>query len=98
MGRTPVCMAVSDTKPFYKNVYDRKTFLWEYAMPPPADRPSPLPVQRAFVVQLHADTGVAAGHITGRVEHVVSGQAASFTSTDALLSFMAQVLREGQRT
>ena len=57
---------------------------------PTADRP--LPVQRAFVVQLHATAAVAHGQLTGRVEHVLSGQAAHFHSMDELLAFIARVL------
>jgi hypothetical protein len=52
----------------------------------------PLPVQRAFVVQLHATAVVAQGQLTGRVEHVQSGQAAHFNTLDELLAFMARVL------
>ena len=52
----------------------------------------PLPVQRAFVVQLHATAVVARGQLTGRVEHVLSGQAVHFHSLDELLAFMARVL------
>ena len=59
--------------------------------PDPAADP-PLPVQRAFVVQLHATAVVAQGQLTGRVEHVLSGQAAHFNTLDELLAFMARVL------
>jgi hypothetical protein len=52
----------------------------------------PLPLQRAFVVQLHATAVVAQGQLTGRVEHVQSGQAAHFNTLDELLAFMARVL------
>jgi hypothetical protein len=51
-----------------------------------------LPVQRAFVVQLYATAAVAQGQLAGRVEHVVSGQAAHFHTLDELLAFMARVL------
>jgi hypothetical protein len=57
---------------------------------PAADRP--LPVHRAFVVQLHETAVVAEGQLTGRVEHVLSGQAAHFDTLDELLAFMARVL------
>lgn len=59
----------------------------------PADNPAPLSVMRAFVVQFRADTVVEQGRLTGRVEHVVSGQATDFQSLETLLAFMAQVLR-----
>ena len=52
------------------------------------------PVRHAFVVQLHTDADVGAGHIVGRVEHVVSRQATSFCSLDTLLAFIADRLRE----
>ena len=61
-------------------------------MKPPADTVHPLPAQRAFLVQVHAEAEVAQGRLAGRVEHVVSGQATHFTSLEALLAFMARVL------
>lgn len=66
----------------------------EYTTVPPADNPAHLSVHRAFVVQFHSDTAVEQGHLAGRVEHVVSGQAADFQSLDTLLAFIAQVLHE----
>ena len=62
-------------------------------MMPPADHPAPLSVTRAFVVQLRADTAVEQGHLAGRVEHVVSGQATDFEVLETLLAFIARVLR-----
>ena len=62
-------------------------------MLPPADHPVPLSVTRAFVVQLRADTAVEQGHLAGRVEHVVSGQATDFEALETLLTFIARVLR-----
>ena len=59
----------------------------------PADA-QPLPVQRAFVVQVHAAAQVAQGQLFGRVEHVVSGQAVHFATLDELLAFMVRVLAE----
>ena len=60
-------------------------------IPDPAAKRS-LPVDRAFVVQLRATAAVAQGQLTGRVEHVLSGQAAHFRTLDELLAFMARVL------
>ena len=55
--------------------------------------PTPtLSVHRAFVVQFTAQTNRAAGCWTGRVEHIVSGQATRFTSLDELLAFFERVL------
>ena len=62
-------------------------------MMPPADNPAPLSVTRAFVVQLRADTAVEQGHLAGRVEHLVSGQATDFEALETLLTFIARVLR-----
>ena len=56
---------------------------------------SPLSPQWAFVVQFRAETAVAAGQLVGRVEHVVSGQATTFATLDALLAFLACRLAEG---
>ena len=50
-----------------------------------------LPVDRAFVMQLNA-TATTQGQLSGRVEHVVSGQAAHFQTLDQLLAFIARVL------
>jgi hypothetical protein len=61
-------------------------------MAPPADNLAPLSVTRAFVVQFRADTIVEQGYLTGRVEHVVSGQATDFQSLETLLTFIARVL------
>jgi prophage DNA circulation protein len=59
----------------------------------PVHNPAPLSVHWAFVVQFQTDTAVEQGHVAGRVEHVVSGQAATFQSLETLLAFIAQVLR-----
>jgi hypothetical protein len=66
-------------------------------MTPPTDRPNLLSVHRTFVIQLYAEADIEAGRVTGRVEHVVSGQATHFTSLEALLAFIAGILR-GQHT
>jgi hypothetical protein len=49
---------------------------------------------RAFVVQFQDETRIEAGHMVGRVEHVISGEAIHFQSLDTLLAFLAHVLRE----
>ena len=63
-------------------------------MQPKLERNPPLSPQGAFVVQFHADTEFEVGQVSGRVEHVVSGQATAFSSLEALLAFMGRVLRE----
>ena len=60
----------------------------------PSAPTSSLSPHRAFVVQLRAETDVAAGRLVGRVEHVVSGQAATFQTLEGLLAFLAQMLAE----
>jgi hypothetical protein len=56
----------------------------------------PFSPDHAFVVQFYAETQVEAGQLVGRVEHVVSGQVTHFQSLEALLAFLARVLREVQ--
>jgi hypothetical protein len=55
----------------------------------PDGRPrKPLPADRAFVVQLRADSDVGREGISGRIEHVSSGTAALFDSVEVLLEFI----------
>ena len=70
------------------------------AMPPrgrgvtvPPSQPS-LPTNRVFVVQFGASTAVAVPSYAGRVEHLVSGQAARFHSLEELVGFMVGVLAD----
>jgi len=51
-----------------------------------------LSVHWAFVVHLRTNSDVRHGPITGRVEHVVSGQSVHFASLAELLAFIDQVL------
>src|SRR6185369_13846416 len=55
---------------------------------PVAQTESPFSPYRAFVVQYRAETSVAQGHIAGRIEHIVSGQATHFDSLQELLAFV----------
>ena len=50
------------------------------------------PTQRAFVVQIHAETDVAQSKVRGRVEHIVSGQVTYFQTVEELVQFMVHVL------
>jgi len=59
-----------------------------------SDPHPPLAPHYAFVVQYTPDTQIEVGRVRGRVEHVVSRYASHFESLEALLAFMAQVLRE----
>jgi hypothetical protein len=55
-----------------------------------------LPPERAFVVQFYADTTLDAIHMSGRVEHVISGQVSHFRSLATLLDFITHVLGEAE--
>jgi hypothetical protein len=62
-----------------------------------ADVPALLP-ERAFVVEFSSGGGTAREeHLSGRVEHVVSGQAARFASAGELLAFVQGVLHSGTK-
>ena len=54
--------------------------------------PAPLLAHWAFVVQVCQGSGFAPDTFLGRVEHIVSGQATTFTSLAELLAFMEQTL------
>lgn len=61
----------------------------------PASPPGPtLPTNRAFVVQFRAPAADGSADQAGRVEHIVSGQAARFASAEELLAFITRVLSE----
>ena len=60
----------------------------------PSAPASPLSPHRAFVVPFRVETAVVAGHVSGCVEHLVSGQATPFDTLDALLACIARVLAE----
>ena len=53
---------------------------------------SSLPTACAFVVQFHSMRDATRAHCTGRVEHIVSGQAVHFASWEELQAFIEQVL------
>jgi len=53
---------------------------------------APLPPERAFVVQLRAQSGPTGELLVGRVEHLASGAAAHFGCAAELIAFIAKVL------
>jgi len=61
---------------------------------PPLKASSPLPPQRAFVVQFQHEADPEQGQWSGRIEHVHSGQATHFHSLAELSTFIGHVLRE----
>ena len=58
--------------------------------------PAPLPRHWAFVIQLRRGSGFTAETLSGRVEHIVSGQATTFSALHQLLAFMEQALSRGE--
>src|SRR5262245_36865059 len=52
----------------------------------------PLSPARAFIVQFREGVDLAHGSATGRVEHVLSGQAERFASLAELLAFFERIL------
>jgi hypothetical protein len=61
-------------------------------VPQDIEGPAPLSVHYAFVVHFRVNSDVAQGRVAGRIEHVISGQAAHFASLEELLAFIARVL------
>ena len=53
---------------------------------------APLPAERAFVVQLRAETEPAGELFVGRAEHMASGSAERFTCAAELIEFIARTL------
>ncbi len=62
------------------------------ASSPDAPLPAPLTPDRAFVVQVRQSSALTPEALSGRIEHIVSGRATSFTSVGELLGFMEQTL------
>ncbi|HET8669454.1 MAG TPA: hypothetical protein VFM05_02155 [Candidatus Saccharimonadales bacterium] len=61
-------------------------------MPQEIETYAPLSVHRAFVVHFRTNSDIAQGRVTGRVEHIASGQLTHFTSLEELLTFLGRVL------
>lgn len=59
----------------------------------PARGPA-FPQQKAFVLQFAAEAGPETGVFRGRVQHVATGEQASFQSLDELWAFVRGVLLE----
>ena len=60
-----------------------------------ADPGAPLPVERAFVIQLRAPAASGGELFVGRAEHIASGVATRFGCVTELLDFVRQVLSAG---
>lgn len=50
--------------------------------------------RRSFVIKFSPDTNPEDGRFIGRVEHVASGETTRFESSDALVSFLNDVLKK----
>jgi hypothetical protein len=61
-------------------------------MDPQTQATAPLLPEGAFVVQFREGTDLKRGPVTGRVEHVVSGQTGRFGSLEELTAFFTHVL------
>ena len=55
-----------------------------------------LSIHRSFVVRIYAD-GPGRQEISGQVEHIVSGEAAVFHSTEELLQFFGRLCDQPTR-
>jgi len=63
----------------------------------PTHIPPPLPRRSAFVVQLRQGSGFTPDTVIGRVEHIASGKATTFSALTQLLAFMEQTLESQER-
>jgi len=75
----------------YKKPQKAKKGRKETHSPPEA---APQPLERAFVVQFRQSTQPEPDWFNGRVEHVMSGQFASFESPRELKAFFRRVLNQ----
>ena len=63
--------------------------------------PNPIPPRLAFVIQFVASAAPADEHMSGRIEHIISGRQRPFSNANELLSGLREMLtisrREGGR-
>jgi hypothetical protein len=67
-------------------------------MTPLSPPEAPLSPHWAFVVQLREGTALTLEGMQGRIEHIVSGQACTFSAFEAARTFMERVLAEVRET
>ena len=65
-------------------------------MPESLSLPVPLSPHWAFVVQLRHGTPLTAAGLQGRIQHLISGQATTFSSLEEARAFMERVLTASQ--
>ncbi len=56
-------------------------------------QPDSLSIHRSFVLRLYPSADLEAAEISGRIEHVVSGETQEFRSVTDLLHSIGQLLR-----
>ena len=59
-------------------------------------QPDSLSIHRSFVLRLYPSADFNAAEISGRVEHVVSGETQEFRSVSDLLRSIGQLLRRAE--
>jgi len=59
-------------------------------------QPDSLSIHRSFVLQLYPGVDLDAAQISGRLEHVVSGETSEFRSVNDLLHSIGQLLRRAE--
>jgi hypothetical protein len=59
-------------------------------------QPDSLSIHRSFVLRLYPSADLDAAEISGRVEHVVSGETKEFRSVSDLLHSIGQLLRQAE--
>ena len=57
------------------------------------EEPDILSIHRSFIVRFYPSADPDEREISGRVEHVISGEAGEFRSVEDLLRFMGHLLR-----
>ena len=86
-----------DTHQALPKVYLR-LMTWCITVAYPATRMERPNYKFAFVIQFRPETDVEAGQFTGKVEHIASYEATSFSSLEELLSFIVRMLSEAGKT
>jgi hypothetical protein len=59
-------------------------------------QPASLSIHRSFVLRLYPSADFDAAEISGRVEHIVSGESREFRSASDLLHSIGQILRRAE--
>jgi len=60
-------------------------------------QPDSLSIHRSFVLRLYPSADIGATEISGRVEHIVSGETREFRSVSDLIHSIGQLLHRAER-